>query len=71
MILEVERTLLVKGKKTRVKARLRFSPEAAVDLLLPLAINSPNRMATECDSLVCVVITKMETINEDEDLHGG
>jgi hypothetical protein len=61
-VYEVNRVIEARGKTFLVRAAIRFNADAAGDLLLPLAINSPQRLATECDGIVRATILKMEEI---------
>lgn len=59
----LSRNMLVAGAYRKVTMAVRFNPEAAIDILAPLALSHPDRVATECDGAVQVVILSIDDVD--------
>lgn len=63
MITIDHKALLIDGHICKVTCAIRFNPKAALDLLVPLAIHSPDRMVTECDGVVALRVIDIEVVS--------
>lgn len=63
MISVHHKALLIDGRICKVTCAIQFNPKAALDLLAPLAVHSPDRMVTECDGVVSLKVIDIEVVS--------